>query len=98
MSSNLLSPDGVHVADKWPGTAEVVIAYGFYTDECQAVVTLMPRYLQHAGPIGGGGEGPSNYVTFFQDAPYDGSRYDIQYHANIVAAIERYSNEMGMDI
>ena len=90
MRTGLLSPEGIHVGDDLG--AETVIAYVDYTDDCQAVITLIPKdeRLPYPDPKGG------NYRTFFLHA--DGSQHDSKCHWNIIEATHRYEEEMGGDI
>lgn len=97
-----LDPTGVHVGDTFDGDVlndERIIAYGHFTDDLQAVITLMPRHLQAISPdrpTRDGAGGFSNYCTFFLDE--HGNRSEIQWHSNIAFAVERYTQEMGMDV
>ncbi len=86
----MLNPDGIHVGDLLD--AEVIVAYGFYTDEIQSVITLVNKDDRLPYPTEGGG----NYHTFFRNE--SGHQSESQLHWNIVEAIERYTSEMGMDI
>lgn len=90
-----LSPETTHVNDLLvvDGHMERVIAYGIYTDvdvpaPIYSVVTLMPKVYQKER---------GNYHTFFMDDE-DGSIEGSQFHRNIVEAVRRYEEEMGMDI
>lgn len=103
MTNEFFSPETTHVADTLP-SGETLVAYGWWTDDLQAVITLLPRPqmrgIVHAGRLESGEEwteqGPQNYCTFFIDST--GKRTLVQYHANIVHAVHRYEEEMGMDV
>lgn len=86
---SFLDPSGVHVGDTFDGgvlDAERIIAYGWWTDDVQSVITLLPRHRQDEG----------NYATFYLDAL--GRRQHVVFHRNIVGAVTRYTDEMGMDV
>ncbi len=104
--STFLNPGGTHVGDPIIGAwgHETIIAYGHWTDDLQSVITLMPRSAQAPSrdrpttpPIPGRDEPtPSNYCTFFRDG--EGRRTHVEWHSNLVEAVNRYTDEMGMDI
>lgn len=102
--TSFLDPNGIHLGDSLG--PETVIAYGYYTDDQQAVITLMPRHMQAPSPdrpvsdydfpsVDADGF-PTNYCTFFVDK--HGNRTHVRWHTNIVYAVARYAEEMGMDV
>lgn len=109
-AAQFLDPAGVHVGDTFDGDMldnERIIAYGQYTDGLQAVITLMPRHAQAISsdrPTYNGDKpgddhyvpGYSNYCTFLLNE--QGERIEVQWHSNIAFAVQRYTQEMGMDV
>lgn len=94
----LFDPNGTHVGDEILGGLTLLAYCSFDNDEdeCQAAIALIPKdqrakYDSH--PEASGYRG--NYLTFF----WDGREITHeQAHWNIVAATNRYADEMGADI
>ncbi len=93
--NGFLSPTGLHVGDKLGD--DTIVAYGYVSQvdkngkelpEVQAVIVIIPREAQSPNV--------ANYRTFYMDS--HGHRTEVQPHANIMEAVERYTQEMGMDL